>query len=187
MKRYIINIAGVENKNISDEEKRKEIKMQAEDAKKRSEEDNNVKLNKKAIGLIFAIAIFWGILIGVISSTNFFLRIKKYCEEEIFSNHSYYLVRKEILLLAVFAIFVYCVYKKIKLVRQEKHWESVMKNETANLQELCESLCDDASLELKDKLNKIKIYKRISILIVTLPIVFFLLLYEDICRRVAYL
>lgn len=173
MSYYIISkIREIEAKDISDEEKKKEIEKLVEDAKKRREEENNVKINKKAIGLILVIAIFLGVLMGVISSTNFFLRIKKYCEEEIFLKYNYYLSTYAIFLLVALVVFVYCVYKKIKLVKQEKHWKSVMKDETTNLQELCENLCNDTSFELKRKLKKIKTYKWVSILSIILPLVF---------------
>lgn len=154
-------IEEIRAKDISDEEKIKEIKKLVEGIQTRRKESTK-KQERQTIALFFII-----IAILVLSAIFMSLHIDLRC-------YLYY----GAFLLAGIVAFIYRVYKKIKLTKKENHWKNVMKQETVNLQNLCEDLCNNINIDLKRKKNKIVLSKLVFGIGIVLPlcILFYLIL-----------
>lgn len=148
-------IEEIRAKDISDEEKREEIKKLVESIQTRRKESTK-KQDRQAIAVLLVI-----IAIFIVSAIFAILDIG-------FGDTKYY-IGISIFSLVGFIFFIYCIFQKIKLTKKENHWKNIMKDETSELQRLCEEICNNINADLKRKRNKIGISKLIFVLGVTLP------------------
>lgn len=136
-------IKEIKNSNISEPEKKEEIRKLLEKDKERELQNEKIQ-NKELlielvlialILLVFAIIGESGILENKMGANVFFC----------------------VVLVGVLVVFIYLGYRCIKEIQRKKCWESILKEEAVEFQKKCEELRDDAKYELKVKRNKIQI------------------------------
>lgn len=150
----------LKNKDISDEQKNAELKRLFDEVDARTPV-YNPKLVKRPRGwtaLIFAM--FFILYISAFLSGNI----------------KYYVICGGLLLGGIVAL-IYGVCKKIKKIKKENNWRNIIKEETADVQRLCEEICNNVDIDLKRKRNKIflnKIILGLAVILLCILLVYLL-------------
>ncbi len=136
-------IKEIKNSNISESEKKEEIRKLLEKEKDRESQNEKIQNKEFLIELVWIAIIL--IVFAIIGGTGIL-------EKKIWANLFFCA-----LFIVVIAVFIYWGYKCIKEIYQKKHWANILKREAEELRKKCEELCDIAECDLKVKRNKIQI------------------------------